>query len=288
MKKIIFLVFFVTTISLHGCTGFYKPATEYRNKSYQNASSNKKHNIRLYSQSRNFGEKIYSNNAKGCGYQKYQKGDRKRESVLFLTGEDFIVKGGIFDCSLQNTIFVQNTKNLVIDNITSSRGSDNPIEIRDSFVFVKDSIFEDSYDNKCVETENGIVIFYNNLFANCKLGFDMELTTSKIYTRKKSGEWNYSSLNYSAAVFLENNFYRIRDDAFHCHDRRKNGKGNVYLFLKNNEFSGQAGHTFRKFGKKKSCLNIVKISSELEKAIKSDNLNSAFSLIKNTVEDLEN
>ena len=205
-----------------------------------------------------------------------------------MTGEDFIVKGGIFDCSLQNTIFVQNAKNLVIDNITSSRGSDNPIEIRDSFVFVKDSIFEDSYDNKCVETENGIVIFYNNLFANCKLGFDMELTSSKIYTRKKSGEWNYSSLNYSAAVFLENNFYRIRDDAFHCHDRRKNGKGNVYLFLKNNEFSGQAGHTFRKFGKKKSCLNIVKISSELEKAIKSDNLNSAFSLIKNTVEDLEN
>lgn len=288
MKKIFFLVFFVTTISLHGCTGFYKPATESRDKSYQKVSSNKKHNIRLNSQSRDFGEKIYSNNVKGCGYQKYQKGDRKRESVLFLTGADFIVKGGIFDCSLQNTVFVQNAKNLVIDNITSSRGSDNPIEIRDSFVFVKDSIFEDSYDNKCVETENGIVIFYNNMFANCKLGFDMELTSSKFYTRKKSGELNYSSLNYSAAVFIENNFSRIRDDAFHCHDRRKDGKGNVYLFLKNNEFSGQGGYTFRKFGKKKSCLNIVKISSELEKAIKSNNLKSAFSLIKNTVEDLEN
>jgi len=286
-KRFIFLVFFVTAISINGCIGFYKPYTESRNKSYQNVSSNQKHNIQLNSQSRDFGKEIYSNNAKGCGYQKYQKGDRKRESVLYLTGEDFIVKGGIFDCSLQNTIFVKNAKNLVIEQITSSRGSDNPIEIRDSFVFVKDSIFEDSYDNKCVETENGIVIFYNNIFSNCKNGFDMELTSSTIYTTNKYGEWNFSSLNYSAAVFLENNFSKIRDDAFHCHDRRKDGKGNVYLFLKNNEFSGQSGYTFRKFGKKKDCLKIVKISTELEKAIKSNNLNSAFSLIKNTVEDLE-
>ena len=38
---------------------------------------------------------------------------------------------------------------------------------------------------------------------------------------------------YLIGIFIENNFSRIRDDAFHCHDRRKDGKGNVYLFLKN-------------------------------------------------------
>ena len=68
----------------------------------------------------------------------------------------------------------------------------------------------------------------------------------------------------------------------------KMGKVMFISFSKNNEFSGQSGYTFRKFGKKKDCLKIVKISTELEKAIKSNNLNSAFSLIKNTVEDLEN
>ncbi len=244
----------------------------------QNLSANKNHNIRIDSESKDFGDKLFSNNQKGCGKRKYQKGDRKRAAILYLTGENFIVENGAFDCSLQNTIYVQRAKNLVIQNITSSRGSDNAIEIRDSFVFVQNSTFKDSIDNKCVETENGIVVFYNNTFSNCRNAFDMELTKSSFYISGK----NYK-LNYSAVVFFKNKFLKIRDDAFHCHDRRKNGSGNVFLFLKNNTFSGKSGYTFRKFGKKKDCLKVINISTELENAIISNNTSKIYELIRKTI-----
>jgi len=251
------------------------------------SSSNQKHNIVVNSQNRDFGNEYYKNEEKGCGKRENQKGEREKEALLYLTGEDFIVKGGTFDCSLQNTIFVKRAKNLILQDVTSSRGSDNPLEIRDSFVLVKNSIFKDSVDNKCVETENGIVIFFNNIFSNCRNGFDMELTSSKFNTINKSFEQFPVELNYSAVVFLENKFLKIRDDAFHCHDRRQNGNGNVYLFLKDNKFSGKAGFTFRKFGKKKDCLKVIKISPELEQAIKSSDLNLSFRIIKDSVHAFE-
>ena len=182
----------------------------------QNLSANENHNIRINSENKDFGNKLFSNNQKGCGKRKYQKGDRKSAAILYLTGENFIVENGAFDCSLQNTIYVQRAKNLVIQNVTSSRGSDNPIEIRDSFVFVQNSTFKDSVDNKCVETENGIVVFYNNTFSNCRNGFDMELTKSSFYISEKDYE-----LNYSAVVFLKNKFCCIHNNLFYIVKRWK-------------------------------------------------------------------
>ena len=148
----------------------------------------------------------------------------------------------------------------MIENVTSSRGSDNPLEIRNSYVFVRNSTFKDSVTNKCVETENGIVIFYKNTFSNCRNGHDMELT--------KPG--------YAVSVFLENRFIKIRGDGFNCH-------GNVFLFLKNNNFSGQAGYTFRKFGKRKTCKNIFQIPKELEDSIKANNHIDSFKIIKKII-----
>ena len=107
----------------------------------------------------------------------------------------------------------------------------------------------------------------------------MELTKSSFYISGKNYE-----LNYSAGVFLKNKFLKIRDDAFHCHDRRKNGSGNVFLFLKNNTFSGKSGYTFRKFGKKKDCLKVINISTELENAIVSSNTSKIYGLIRKTIE----
>ena len=245
---------------------------------YKDGFANEIHNIRINSENKDFGDKLFSNNQKGCGKRKYQNGYRKSAAVLYLTGENFIIENGAFDCSLQNTIYVEGAKNLVIQNVTSSRGSDNPIEIRDSFVFVQNSTFKDSVDNKCVETENGIVVFYNNTFSNCRNAFDMELTKSSFYILRKNYE-----LNYSAVVFLKNNFLKIRDDAFHCHDRRKNGSGNVFLFLKNNTFSGKSGYTFRKFGKKRDCLKVINISNELEDAIISGNTSKVYELVRKTI-----
>ena len=211
--------------------------------------ASEKYNLRINGKSHNFYNKVFSNNLVGCGDKQYQKGTREFASVLYLTGNDFKIEGGIFDCSLQNTIFVKRAKNLVIENVTSSRGSDNPLEIRDSYVFVRNSTFKDSVGNKCVETENGIVIFYRNTFSNCRNGHDMELT--------KPG--------YAVSVFLENRFIKIKDDGFNCWVRGTHG--NYFLFLKNNTFSGQAGETFRKFGKRIFCKNVFQIPKELEDSI---------------------
>ena len=106
----------------------------------------------------------------------------------------------------------------------------------------------------------------------------MELTKSQFYVSGKNYE-----LNYSAVVFLKNNFLKIRDDAFHCHDRRRNGRGNVFLFLKNNIFSGKSGYTFRKFGKKRDCLKVINISNELEDAIISGNTSKVYKLVRKTI-----
>ena len=222
--------------------------------------ASEKYNFRINGKSHNFDNKVFSNNLVDCGDKQYQKGSRKYESILYLTGNDFKIEGGIFDCSLQNTIFVERATNLVIENVTSSRGSDNPLEIRNSYVFVRNSTFKDSKSNKCVETENGIVIFYRNTFSNCRNGHDMELT--------KSG--------YAVSVFLENRFIKIRGDGFNCH-------GNVFLFLKNNTFSGQAGETFRKFGKRISCKNVFQIPKELEDSIKANNHIKSFKIIKKII-----
>ena len=54
--------------------------------------------------------------------------------------------------------------------------------------------------------------------------------------------------------------------------------------LKNNTFSGKSGYTFRKFGKKKDCLKVINISTELENAIISSNTSKIYGLIRKTIE----
>lgn len=41
----------------------------------QNLSANENHNIRINSENKDFGNKLFSNIQKGCGKRKYQKGD---------------------------------------------------------------------------------------------------------------------------------------------------------------------------------------------------------------------
>lgn len=234
-------------------------------------------NIRVVSENVDFDGEMFSNSTDGCGYREFQQGGRQQTAVLFLTGSDFWVRDGAFDCSLQSTVFVDRAVNLVIENISSSRGSDNPIELRDSFTLVKGSFFRDSFDNKCVEVENGISIFFENEFSNCRNGFDMELTKLDISVTGEA-----YSLPYSAAIFLNNKFSKIRDDVFHCHDRTT--KGRVFLFLKGNKISGQPGYTLRKFGKRKSCVEVLDISKELERAIRYGDVALAVKLVRDAVE----
>ena len=80
---------------------------------------------------------------------------------------------------------------------------------------------------------------------------------------------------------MENRFIKIKKDGFNCWVRGTHG--NYFLFLKNNTFSGQAGYTFRKFGKRKTCKNIFQIPKELEDSIKANNHIDSFKIIKKII-----
>ena len=212
-------------------------------------------------ESTDFTGKEFKRNEEGCGLQKNQKGNRDKESVLnIFYSKNSTIKGGTFECSLQNVIYAKWNRNLIISSVNASKGSDNAFEIRNSNAIIKDSKFSFSPQNKCVEGENGLLVFYNNILKNCKLGFDIEKTDSSEFT---------------AVIFLKNEFISIKHDAFNCHDRYDKKANKVYLFLKDNTFK-KKGKDFRKFGKYSNCKKRFKISSELENAV----LNSDFERIE--------
>ena len=212
-------------------------------------------------ESTDFTGKEFKRNEEGCGLKKNQKGNRDKESVLnIFYSKNSTIKGGTFECSLQNVIYAKWNLNLIISSVNASRGSDNAFEIRNSNAIIKDSKFSFSPQNKCVEGENGLLVFYNNILENCEQGFDIEKTDSSEFT---------------AVVFLNNEFISIGHDAFNCHDKNDKKANKVYLFLKDNKFK-KKGKKFRKFGKYSNCKKRFKISSELENAV----LNSDFERIE--------
>ena len=203
-------------------------------------------------ESTDFTGKEFKRNEEGCGLQKNQKGNRDKESVLnIFYSKNSTIKGGTFECSLQNVIYAKWNLNLIISSVNASKGSDNAFEIRNSNAIIKDSKFSFSPQNKCVEGENGLLVFYNNILENCEQGFDIEKTDSSEFT---------------AVVFLKKEFISIGHDAFNCHDRNDKKANKVYLFLKDNKFK-KKGKKFRKFGKYSNCKKRFKISSELENAV---------------------
>ena len=220
-------------------------------------------------ESADFTGKEFKRNEEGCGLQKNQKGNRDKESVLnIFNSKNSTIKGGIFECSLQNVIYAKWNRNLIISSVNASKGSDNAFEIRNSNAIIKDSKFSFSPQNKCVEGENGLLVFYNNILENCEQGFDIEKTDSSEFT---------------AAVFLNNEFISIGHDAFNCHDRYDKKANNVYLFLKDNTFK-KKGKDFRKFGKYSNCKKKFKISSELENAILNSDFHRIQILVRETIQ----
>ena len=219
-------------------------------------------------ESTDFTGKEFKRNEEGCGLQKNQKGNRDKESVLnIFYSKNSTIKGGTFECSLQNVIYAKWNLNLIISSVNASRGSDNAFEIRNSNAIIKDSKFSFSPQNKCVEGENGLLVFYNNILENCEQGFDIEKTDSSEFT---------------AVVFLNNEFISIGHDAFNCHDRNDKKANKVYLFLKDNKFK-KKGKKFRKFGKYSNCKKRFKISSELENAVLNSNFERIEILVRETI-----
>ena len=219
-------------------------------------------------ESTDFTGKEFKRNEEGCGLQKNQKGNRDKESVLnIFYSKNSTIKGGTFECSLQNVIYAKWNLNLIISSVNASRGSDNAFEIRNSNAIIKDSKFSFSPQNKCVEGENGLLVFYNNILENCEQGFDIEKTDSSEFT---------------AVVFLNNEFISIGHDAFNCHDRNDKKANKVYLFLKDNKFK-KKGKKFRKFGKYSNCKKRFKISSELENAVLDSDFERIEILVRETI-----
>ena len=219
-------------------------------------------------ESTDFTGKEFKRNEEGCGLQKNQKGNRDKESVLnIFYSKNSTIKGGTFECSLQNVIYAKWNLNLIISSVNASRGSDNAFEIRNSNAIIKDSKFSFSPQNKCVEGENGLLVFYNNILENCEQGFDIEKTDSSEFT---------------AVVFLNNEFISIGHDAFNCHDRNNKKANKVYLFLKDNKFK-KKGKKFRKFGKYSNCKKRFKISSELENAVLKSDFERIEILVRETI-----
>ena len=219
-------------------------------------------------ESTDFTGKEFKRNEEGCGLQKNQKGNRDKESVLnIFYSKNSTIKGGTFECSLQNVIYAKWNLNLIISSVNASKGSDNAFEIRNSNAIIKDSKFSFSPQNKCVEGENGLLVFYNNILENCEQGFDIEKTDSSEFT---------------AVVFLNNEFISIGHDAFNCHDRNDKKANKVYLFLKDNKFK-KKGKKFRKFGKYSNCKKRFKISSELENAVLDSDFERIEILVRETI-----
>lgn len=123
--------------------------------------------------------RIYSRISHDCGRPGSQRGGRDNQPVLSVVGlRNAIIKNGNFQCSNQNTIWIRNSANIVIDNVVSWHGSDNPLEIRNSeFIIVKNSTIGNSPANKCIETENSIVFFYDVTVHDCLKAFAGERTS---------------------------------------------------------------------------------------------------------------
>ena len=163
--------------------------------------------------------KFYYRNEAGCGSKGSQHGDRHGSAILSIhRSKDLHIKNAHLECSTQNTIYVTNSENIFLENIAAMRGSDNALEIRDSqYVVIKDSVFSRVPANKCVETENSIVIFYNVVLTACEKGFAGERTSN----------------SQPEVIFFIDSHIQVRnsDDAyaFVCDSRVRNNYGELII-----------------------------------------------------------
>jgi len=129
---------------------------------------------------KDFKNQVYMRNERGCGNKGTQRGSRHDSPVLaVIFKKNLKLQHGHFDCSTQNTIWINNSENIILDNVSAWNGSDNALEIRHSkFVVVKNSVFGKTRGNKCIETENSIVIFYNVVLHDCIKAFAGERTST--------------------------------------------------------------------------------------------------------------
>ena len=126
-----------------------------------------------------FGGRVYRRTDENCGFNGAQKGDRDSSPALAVIGKKNVkITNGHFECSTQNTIWIKRSENIILNDISSWLGSDNALEIRDSkYVIVKNATLGKAYGNKCLETENSIVILYNVTMHDCLKGFAGERTS---------------------------------------------------------------------------------------------------------------
>tara|TARA_B110000046_G_C12918296_1_gene365921 strand:- start:73 stop:876 length:804 start_codon:yes stop_codon:yes gene_type:complete len=128
---------------------------------------------------KDFKNQIYMRDERGCGNKGSQVGNRYSSPVLAVVSKkNMKLQHGHFDCSTQNTIWIANSENIILDDVSAWNGSDNALEIRNSkFILVKNSVFGKTRGNKCIETENSIVIFYNVVLHDCIKAFAGERTS---------------------------------------------------------------------------------------------------------------
>ena len=168
---------------------------------------------------KDYENQVYKRNEPDCGKKFTQKGDRSRVSVLSIINKKNIkLKSGHFDCSTQNTIWIERSENIILEDISAWNGSDNALEIRNSkFVIIKNSVFGKTRGNKCIETENSIVIFYNVYLHDCIKAFAGERT---------------SKYNPEFIIFLNSKLFLIPDRknyTFVCDSRVSSRYGQVIV-----------------------------------------------------------
>jgi len=199
---------------------------------------------------KDYKNQVYKRNEPDCGKKFTQKGDRSRVSVLSVINKKNIkLKSGHFDCSTQNTIWIEQSENIILEDISAWNGSDNALEIRDSkFVIIKNSVFGKNRGNKCIETENSIVILYNVYLHDCIKAFAGERTSKN---------------NPEFIIFLNSKLFLIPD--------RKN-----YSFVCDSRVSSRYGQLIVSktmwTAKNVNCPISSKVPDGLIKAILNDDL----------------
>jgi hypothetical protein len=166
-----------------------------------------------------FDNQVFYRNEQSCGDKGTQRGSRSGAALVSILGsKGLLLRDAHFECSTQNTIFINESTDIVIDNVSAAYGSDNALEIRDSqYVVVKNSLFSDVRGNKCVETENSIVFFVNTIMTRCEKGFAGERTSTK---------------EPEIVFFIDSRISIPRDDdayAFVCDSRVPQTYGELYL-----------------------------------------------------------
>lgn len=211
----------------------------------------------------NFENAKYINEVEGCGFKKNEKGDRKKSAIILVDKKkDITIKNGFFECTNKSVIFLDRSQNIVISKVTAAKGSDNVIQINNSFSIVRDSQFSSNHGNYCIEGDNGIIILFNNVIKDCLIGMEIEKTDDNDYT---------------IIILLNNEFKKIERNIIRCMDR-KNQNSQIYLFIKNNILENAPY-----FEKKGKCQNVLDIDDGLEKAITSNNFDQIKILVEKKI-----